>query len=66
MVTRAVHYNSARRAYPFIPVNWGAVLDNLIENELFGHAQRAFTALHEPELRVRNEGHAGLEGRRGR
>jgi DNA-binding NtrC family response regulator len=40
---RAIHYLSARRDGPFIPVNCGAIPDNLIENELFGHERGAYT-----------------------
>jgi len=43
MVARAIHYLSARRDYPFIPVNCGAIPDHLVENELFGHEKGAYT-----------------------
>lgn len=43
LAARAIHYFSARRDHPFIPVNCGALPDTLLENELFGHAQGAFT-----------------------
>ena len=43
MIARAVHYYSDRQDHPFIPVNCGALPDNLIENELFGHAKGAYT-----------------------
>jgi DNA-binding NtrC family response regulator len=43
VVARAIHYLSARRQHPFIPVNCGAIPDNLIENELFGHEKGAYT-----------------------
>lgn len=43
LIARAIHYLSARRDYPFIPVNCGAIPDNLLENEFFGHARGAFT-----------------------
>lgn len=43
LTARAIHYLSERRDYPFIPVNCGAIPDNLLENELFGHRQGAFT-----------------------
>ena len=43
LAARAIHYLSARRDKPFIPVNCGAIPDNLIENELFGHQRGAYT-----------------------
>lgn len=43
MVARAIHYLGTRRDYPFIPVNCGAIPDNLVENELFGHEKGAYT-----------------------
>lgn len=43
LAARAIHYLGGRRAYPFIPLNCGALPDNLVENELFGHEQGAFT-----------------------
>jgi two-component system response regulator GlrR len=43
LAARSVHYLSARRGMPFVPVNCGAIPDTLIENELFGHRRGAFT-----------------------
>jgi two-component system response regulator PilR (NtrC family) len=43
LVARAVHHNSKRRGKPFIAVNCGAISENLIESELFGHKKGAFT-----------------------
>src|SRR5262245_8637406 len=41
--SRAIHYQSARRGKPFVPVNCGALPDHLCETELFGHVKGAFT-----------------------
>ncbi|WP_282580127.1 sigma 54-interacting transcriptional regulator [Natroniella sulfidigena] len=43
LVAEAIHYASARKDGPFIRVNCAAIPPNLIESELFGHRQGAFT-----------------------
>jgi two-component system, NtrC family, response regulator GlrR len=43
LAARAIHYGGARKHYPFIPVNCGAIPDALVENELFGHRRGAYT-----------------------
>jgi DNA-binding NtrC family response regulator len=43
LVARYVHAQSARRDGPFIPVNCGALVDSLVEAELFGYEKGAFT-----------------------
>jgi DNA-binding NtrC family response regulator len=43
LVARAIHANSKRRYFPIITMNCGAVPDDLLESELFGHERGAFT-----------------------
>lgn len=43
LLARAVHNNSPRRNKPFIAINCGAIPENLMESELFGHKKGAFT-----------------------
>jgi len=43
LLARAIHYQSARKSKPFIPVNCGALPDDLFENELFAHVKGAYT-----------------------
>lgn len=43
LCARAIHYYSERRTSNFVPINCGAIPENLIESELFGYVKGAFT-----------------------
>ena len=43
IIARAIHYLSSRAGKSFVPINCGAIPNDLMENELFGHEKGAFT-----------------------
>ncbi|MBL8490838.1 MAG: sigma-54-dependent Fis family transcriptional regulator, partial [Rhodocyclaceae bacterium] len=43
VVARSIHEQSRRTDFPFIPVNCGAIPENLLESEFFGHTKGAFS-----------------------
>ena len=47
LAARLIHENGARREQPFVPVNCGAIPENLMESEFFGYKKGAFTGADE-------------------
>jgi two-component system response regulator PilR (NtrC family) len=50
LVAKAIHFNSNRKDKIFLPINCGAISENLIESELFGHKKGAFTGAVDDKL----------------
>ncbi|MBW2528089.1 MAG: sigma-54-dependent Fis family transcriptional regulator [Deltaproteobacteria bacterium] len=60
LVARALHKRSNRGDGPFIAVNCGAIPENLLESELFGHKRGAFTDAHADRTGLFEQAHQGV------
>ncbi len=59
LFARLIHTSSPRSRAPFIPVNCGAIPENLLESELFGHKKGAFTGADSDRVGLFEEASAG-------
>ena len=59
LVAQAIHYNSPRKGNAFVPINCGAIPEDLLESELFGHVKGAFTGASVDKLGLFSEADRG-------
>jgi DNA-binding NtrC family response regulator len=59
LVARAIHETSDRHGGPFVAVHCGAIAENLLESELFGHEKGAFTGADSTRVGFFEEAHGG-------
>jgi DNA-binding NtrC family response regulator len=59
LLARTLHYHSGRRQAPFVPVNCAAIPEQLLESELFGYVQGAFTDARKDKKGLFVEAHGG-------
>ncbi len=59
LIARAIHFSSPRASRRFLSINCGAMPENLLESELFGHERGAFTGAVKEKKGLFHEAHQG-------
>ncbi len=59
MIAGAIHFNSLRKAAPFVKINCAAITETLLESELFGHEKGSFTGAHRKKDGLFYQAHGG-------
>src|SRR5687768_12874131 len=59
LIARAIHRRSQRASGPFVPIDCGAIPDNLLESELFGHERGSFTGADSRQIGLLEFAHGG-------
>jgi len=59
LIAQSIHVNSKRHGKPFVPINCGALPENLVESEIFGYERGAFTGASRPKPGLLEEAHDG-------
>jgi DNA-binding NtrC family response regulator len=59
LITKAIHFNSPRNDQKLVSINCGAIPENLLESELFGHVKGAFTGAEKTRIGRFEQAHGG-------
>jgi DNA-binding NtrC family response regulator len=59
LIAQAIHHTSTRRDHKIISINCGAIPENLLESEFFGHTKGAFTGAHQTRIGRFEQAHNG-------
>src|SRR5436190_2283695 len=59
LIAKAIHFNSPRKEQKMVSINCGAIPENLLESELFGHVKGAFTGAVQTRIGRFEQAHGG-------
>ncbi len=59
LIAQSIHAHSRRAGHPFVPINCGALPENLVESEIFGYEKGAFTGAAKPKPGLLEEANGG-------